>query len=79
LDFYLSLVPGKRKHLFVTTATAAASFGISQRTLQRWIEAGSILSIRVGRKYQVYIPSVEQLIAKCSGVYIANNTMRHLS
>lgn len=77
LDFYLSLTPDEQKLLFNSTAAAAGNFGISQRTLQRWIEEGSILAIRSGAKYQVYIPAVERYIAGCCGDSISENVMRH--
>ena len=78
LDLYLSITPDERKLLFASTATAAGNFGISQRTLQRWIEEDSIFAIRAGGKYQVYLPAIEQFIANCSGGSVPENVTRHL-
>jgi excisionase family DNA binding protein len=76
LDIYLSLAPDERKRLFASTAVIASNFEVSQRTLQRWIEEGSILAIRVGGKYQVYLPAVERYIAKCNAGSIPENIIR---
>jgi excisionase family DNA binding protein len=78
LDFYLSLASDERKLQFAPTAEAANNFGISQRTLQRWIEEGSILAIRAGGKYQVYLPAVERYIAGCSHDLVSKNVRRPL-
>jgi excisionase family DNA binding protein len=78
LGLYLSLAPEGRRLLFASTAAVAANFGISQRTLQRWITDGSILAIQVGRKYQVYLPAVEKFIANCNDEPIPENVTRHL-
>lgn len=71
LEIYLSLNADERRHLFISSKTVADNFGISHRTLQRWIEEGYILAIRAGRKYQIYLPTVEDYIAACSDEFIS--------
>jgi excisionase family DNA binding protein len=68
VDLYLSVHEDERRLLFDSTATISSNYGIAQRTLQRWIEEGSILAIRTGGKYQIYLPSVKRYIADCSNV-----------
>ncbi|MGH8245977.1 MAG: helix-turn-helix domain-containing protein [Gammaproteobacteria bacterium] len=58
LQFFLSLPGKQRNELFVNTAGAAGTTGLSQRTIQSWIEAGSIQAVRVGKKYQIYRQSL---------------------
>ncbi|MBN1570483.1 MAG: hypothetical protein JXA73_21750 [Acidobacteria bacterium] len=62
LDKYLSLIPSRRRNLFAPTTFTAERFGIPQRTLQGWIEAGVVLALRFGRNYKVYVPSVEEYL-----------------
>jgi|WetSurMetagenome_2_1015567.scaffolds.fasta_scaffold400216_1 excisionase family DNA binding protein len=70
LNIYLSVTPEERQHLFVSTSTAASKLGISQRTVELWIEHGNLLAIRAGRNYQIYLPDVHRYVAKCSNVSI---------
>ena len=58
LAYYLSLVPSKRDELFLDTATAAERIGVSQRTIQAWIDAGFIRAVPVGRKFRVHVESL---------------------
>jgi len=58
LNLYLGLPEGKRKQKFANTSEAARMVGLSQRTIQMWIEGGFIAAIKIGRKYQVSLDSL---------------------
>ena len=58
LNLYLSLPEEKRKQKFANTSAAASMVGLSQRTIQMWIEVGFITAIKIGRKYQVSLDSL---------------------
>jgi excisionase family DNA binding protein len=58
LSLYLSLSKEKRKQKFANTSEAARMVGLSQRTIQLWIEVGFITAIKIGRKYQVSLDSL---------------------
>ena len=59
LEFYLSLSLQKRSEAFASTARAAEIAGLSQRTIQFWIEVGAIRALCVGRRYQVSLDSLK--------------------
>lgn len=58
LSLYLSLPEEKRKQKFANTSEAARMVGLSQRTIQLWIEVGFVTAIKIGRKYQVSLDSL---------------------
>ena len=58
LGYYLSLAPLEREELFPPTAAAAARIGVSQRTIQSWIDAGLIQAVPIGKKFRVYLESL---------------------
>lgn len=58
LGYYLSLSPLKRKELFTDTAGAADRIGVSQRTIQSWVDAGLVRAIPIGKKFQVQLDSL---------------------
>ncbi len=58
LNLYLTLPKRKREEKFADTARAAEIAGLSQRTIQLWIEIGSIKAIRIGKKYMVSLDSL---------------------
>jgi len=60
LDLYLSLPEAQRQERFVSTLRAARFVGLSQRTMQLWIECGTIQAVSVGRKYLVDLQSVKK-------------------
>jgi len=60
LDLYLSLPEAQRQERFVSTLRAARFVGLSQRTMQLWIECGTIQAVTVGRKYLVDLQSVKK-------------------
>jgi excisionase family DNA binding protein len=58
LNLYLSLPEERRRQKFAKTSEAARMVGLSQRTIQMWIEGGLIAAIKIGRKYQVSLDSL---------------------
>lgn len=62
LSLYLSLPLEKRKQKFANTSEAARMVGLSQRTIQLWIEVGFIEAIKIGRKYQVSLDSLRDYL-----------------
>jgi excisionase family DNA binding protein len=60
LDLYLSLPAKLRIERFADTAHAAQVVGLSVRTIQLWIETGSVRAITVGKKYQVDLESLRE-------------------
>lgn len=59
LSLYLSLPEEKRKQKFAGTSEAARLVGLSQRTIQMWIEVGFVAAVKIGRKYQVSLDSLK--------------------
>lgn len=64
LPLYLELSEKQRREEFADTARAAKLFGVSQRTIQFWIECGWIRAVKIGKKHQVFLHSVTEYI-KC--------------
>lgn len=62
LDLYLKLDKMERRKHFACTQRTAEMVGVSRRTIQLWIELGQIEAVRVSKKYQVYLSSVEQYL-----------------
>jgi excisionase family DNA binding protein len=58
IDEYLAMPKKTRDRQFVSTASAAEIADVSQRTIELWIGSRAIRAIRVGRKYQVSLPSL---------------------
>lgn len=58
LDFYLALPLKVRDDHFVDTASAAQFAGITQRTIQLWIESGDVRAVPIGKKYKVCLDSL---------------------
>jgi excisionase family DNA binding protein len=58
LELYLSLTPKQREQKFADTASAAKITGLTQRTIQLWIEFGVISAIPIGRKYKIELDSL---------------------
>ena len=65
LNVYLSMPVKERQKRFSDTATAAQMTGLAQRTIQLWIEVGSIQAVPVGRKYQVDLNSLWAHLRQC--------------
>lgn len=64
LPLYFEMPEEERRKLFADTARTAEIFGVSQRTIQFWIESGWIRAITIGKKYQVYLNSVKEYISR---------------
>lgn len=66
LDLYLELGPKERERRFADTYRTAQLVGVTRRTIQLWIDAGSIRAIQIGRKYQVALDSVWAHLRACT-------------
>jgi excisionase family DNA binding protein len=62
LRTYLSLPKQQREERFADTAHVAQMTGLTQRTIQFWIEIGAIDAVPVGGKYQVSLESLEEYL-----------------
>ena len=59
LEMYLTLPHKQREQRFADTASAAKITGLTQRTIQLWIEFGAIRAIPIGRKYKIDLESLK--------------------
>jgi excisionase family DNA binding protein len=64
LDLYLSLPNDQREKRFADTRRAATMTGLSVRTIQFWIESGSVRAIVVGKKYRADLDSVREYLKR---------------
>lgn len=62
LRLYLKLPKEERSNFFADTARAAELTDLSQRTIQFWIETGAIRAVSIGKKYQVYLKSLDDYL-----------------
>jgi len=62
LSLYLSLSPAPRETIFVNTAEAAEITGVSMRTIQLWVECGTVRAISIGRKYRIVLESLREYL-----------------
>ncbi len=62
IELYLRLDPIERRRTFLTTRAAAREIGVAQRTLQTWIADGKLAAVRVGGRYLVHAPSLENAV-----------------
>jgi len=69
LEHYLASSKEDRREKFPNTAQAAEMIGVSQRTIQFWVEIGAVQAIFIGKKCLV---SADSLIA-----HLKNRTDRH--
>ncbi len=67
LNLFLSLTPQQRQLRFADTSRAAQITGLTQRTIQMWIEFGSIDAVHVGRKYQIDLESLRNYLVSRVG------------
>lgn len=58
LAYYLSLSEAKKRLEFSTTAEAAKLVGLSQRTIQLWVQIGAVKAVAVGKKQFVRLESL---------------------
>lgn len=63
LDLYLSLAPDARNARFASTSRVAQALGLSQRTIQSWINKGLVAAIRIGKKYQLDLDSLRAYLS----------------
>ena len=62
LDLYLATPNKQRDEQFLSTADAAETAGISQRTIQFWIDSGALAAIRIGKNYRVSLDSLREYL-----------------
>lgn len=58
LHIYLDSNRYSRSERFADTAKVAKLVGMSQRSVQLWVEMGLIQAVRIGNKYKVDLNSV---------------------
>lgn len=64
LDLYLDLSIKLRDNYFANTDRAAEIAGVTQRTIQLWIECRLIGAVFIGGKYRVSLSSLREYIRK---------------
>jgi len=64
LERWLQLSKEEKSRQFADTASAAEVAGVSQRTIQNWIDSGSVAAIRVGKKFRVSLLSLKESLLK---------------
>jgi excisionase family DNA binding protein len=62
LDLYLATPDKQRDEQFVSTARAAEIAGLSQRTIEFWIDSGALFAIRIGKNYRVSRDSLREYL-----------------
>ncbi len=66
LNRYLILRGQAREKEFVSTTLAAEMAGVTQRTIIRWINEGKVFGIRIGKKRQIYVGSLQSYLQEAS-------------
>jgi len=66
LHIYLDSNRCSRSERFADTAQVAKLVGMSQRSVQLWIEMGLIQAVRIGNKYKVDLNSLMQYLLERS-------------
>ena len=64
LEQYLALPAENRDQKFPNTAYAASMVGLSQRTIQFWVEIGAVRAVLIGRRYRVSIDSLREYLRR---------------
>ena len=67
LDLYLAAPVKQREEQFLGTARAAEIAGVSQRTIQFWIDSGALPAIRIGKNYRVSLDSLREYLREANG------------
>ncbi|HXG65589.1 MAG TPA: hypothetical protein VNO70_10810 [Blastocatellia bacterium] len=62
IEFYLELPKKARDACFVDTAQAAEMAGVTQRTIELWIECGLIRAVRISKRYKVVLLSLKEYL-----------------
>lgn len=66
-QLYLAMSKEQRERRFANTATAADLIGISQRTVQFWIETGAVRAIPIGGRFKVDLESLKEYLKTAAG------------
>jgi excisionase family DNA binding protein len=66
LDLYLTTPHKQRDEQFMSTADAAEIAGLSQRTIQFWIDSGALSAIRIGKNYRVSLDSLREYLQEAN-------------
>ena len=66
LDLYLTTPNKQRDEQFLSTADAAEIAGLSQRTIQFWIDSGALCAIRIGKNYRVSLDSLREYLQRAN-------------
>ena len=69
LDRYIGLSENQREEEFLTTERAAEIAGMSQRTIQLWVDAGDLRAIFLGRKCRVHRASLMAYLKTCNNYH----------
>ena len=69
LQHYLALTKKSRDLEFVTTSRASKKVGLSQRTIQFWVQIGRVDAVFIGRKWLVSVKSLVE--------YLENQAEQH--
>ncbi|MBX7223008.1 MAG: helix-turn-helix domain-containing protein [Blastocatellia bacterium] len=64
IDLYLNSSPKDRNKLFAPAARVAERLGVTQRTVQYWVENGSLQCINIGHRRLVYLKSLGAFLTK---------------
>lgn len=64
LNLFLTLDKSERRKHFACTLRTSEMVGVSRRTIQNWIEMGQIRAVRVSKKYQVHLESVQDYLSE---------------
>jgi len=64
LCLYISLTPAPREKIFINTAQAAKITGVSMRTIQLWIECGTVRAIIIGKRYRIVLESLREHLGR---------------
>jgi hypothetical protein len=65
LRFYRTLSVQQRASYFSDTGSIAKQHGVQRRTVQRWVDKGWVLAVRISKKYLVYLPSLDSYLSRC--------------
>jgi excisionase family DNA binding protein len=59
----MSQVDGRRRARMMSIREVAEFFGVSQKTVRRWIESGQLGAHRLGRQWRIAIEEIERFLA----------------
>ncbi|NOT61484.1 MAG: helix-turn-helix domain-containing protein [Acidobacteria bacterium] len=65
-DEFVKLSVKERKERFVSSRYAAQLCNVTRRTIQYWVEKKLIVAVRIGKKNQVDLRSLEAYQKKCA-------------